>query len=54
MFCKEVFHKLKHISSFVSCFQFFTEKEVLLYGTTMGIPYQGIKLTAVRNIGSLV
>jgi len=47
-FCKEVFHKLKHIFCFGGCFQFFTEKQIVLYGTNMD------KLTTIPNIGSFV
>jgi len=40
MFCKEVFHKLKHIFCFARFFQLFIKEEVLLYGIIMDIPHQ--------------
>jgi len=46
MFCKEVFHKLKHKFCCGGCFQFFTEKDVIHYGTIMDIPHLCHKLTA--------
>jgi len=54
MLCKEVFHKLKHVFCFGGCFQFFTEKEVLLHGTIVDIPHQYNKFTSIQSTSSFL
>jgi len=51
MFCKEVFHKLKHIFYFGGCFQFFAQKEVL-YDTIISAQISNSALKRLFDSGT--